>query len=395
MLTATTRASPRCCRPRGRRRAAGRRLARHGDPGPCDRRCRSRSTTSVSHALRRRARRKRALVIADMPFGSYQASAEAAYAAAAAAMQAGAQMVKLEGGAWLAPTVEFLVARGIPVCGHVGLSRNRCNGSAAIGCRARPRTAADALVADARRSKTQARRCSSSNACRSDVGAALTQGRRRSRDRHRRRAGLLGQVLVIYDMLGIIAGRKPRFVSNFMAGAATASKARSRLTCAPSRTGRFPGPSTASSAAARIAHDARPPQLHRRSAWRSSTPPPSSPKRSAISGASPSCPRWATCTPATSRCAASRAQHGDCRRHEHLRQPAAVRAERGLRPLPAHVRGRSRPGCEREGVDVLFAPTSTRCIRRRRSTACSRRRSRRSSKARRARDSSTACARSC
>ena len=64
---------------------------------------------------------KAALVVADMPFGSYQESPQQAYANAAHLMAAGAQMVKLEGGAWLAPTVEFLVTRGIPVCGHIGL----------------------------------------------------------------------------------------------------------------------------------------------------------------------------------------------------------------------------------------------------------------------------------
>src|SRR6266576_2538384 len=63
----------------------------------------------------------RALVIADLPFGSYQASPEAAYVSAVSAMQAGAQMVKLEGGEWLAETVSFPTTRGVPVCGHVGL----------------------------------------------------------------------------------------------------------------------------------------------------------------------------------------------------------------------------------------------------------------------------------
>src|SRR5271169_6023431 len=67
------------------------------------------------------ARARTALVIADLSFGSYQASPEQAYASAARLIAAGAQMVKLEGGAWVAPTVEFLVARGIPVCGHLGL----------------------------------------------------------------------------------------------------------------------------------------------------------------------------------------------------------------------------------------------------------------------------------
>ena len=65
---------------------------------------------------------QRALVIADMPFGSYQESPAQAYRNAAQLMAAGAQMVKVEGGAWLAPTIEFLVARSIPVCGHLGLT---------------------------------------------------------------------------------------------------------------------------------------------------------------------------------------------------------------------------------------------------------------------------------
>ena len=69
----------------------------------------------------------RPLLIADLPFGSYQASAEAAYNASAAALQAGAHMVKLEGGAWLAPTVEFLTTRAVPVCGHVGLQPQSVN----------------------------------------------------------------------------------------------------------------------------------------------------------------------------------------------------------------------------------------------------------------------------
>ena len=67
------------------------------------------------------AARTRALVLADLPFGTYQANAETAYDAAVAVLKAGAAMVKLEGGAWLAPTVAFLTERGIPVCGHVGL----------------------------------------------------------------------------------------------------------------------------------------------------------------------------------------------------------------------------------------------------------------------------------
>jgi len=70
------------------------------------------------------AARTRALVVADLPFGTYQGGIEAAYAASAAVLKAGASMVKLEGGAWLAPTVAFLTERGIPCAGTSGCSRN-------------------------------------------------------------------------------------------------------------------------------------------------------------------------------------------------------------------------------------------------------------------------------
>ena len=64
---------------------------------------------------------ERALVLADLPFASYQVSQEKAYSNAARLMAAGAQMVKLEGGKVMAETIRFLVERGIPVCAHVGL----------------------------------------------------------------------------------------------------------------------------------------------------------------------------------------------------------------------------------------------------------------------------------
>ncbi|MBI5275833.1 MAG: 3-methyl-2-oxobutanoate hydroxymethyltransferase [Burkholderiales bacterium] len=61
-------------------------------------------------------------VIGDLPFGSYQESKEQALRSAAVLMQAGAHMVKLEGGGWTTETVRFLTERGIPVCGHLGLT---------------------------------------------------------------------------------------------------------------------------------------------------------------------------------------------------------------------------------------------------------------------------------
>ena len=77
-------------------------------------------TESVARGLRRA--QGTAWLIGDLPFGSYQESKEQAIRSASVLMQAGAHMVKLEGGGWTAPTVEFLVQRGVPVCAHLGLT---------------------------------------------------------------------------------------------------------------------------------------------------------------------------------------------------------------------------------------------------------------------------------
>src|SRR5436190_15038998 len=78
---------------------------------------------STAYHVRCVARGNRgAWVIGDLPFGSYHRSPSQAMDSAAALMQAGAQMVKLEGGGWTADTVRFLVERGVPVCTHLGLT---------------------------------------------------------------------------------------------------------------------------------------------------------------------------------------------------------------------------------------------------------------------------------
>lgn len=106
-----------------------------------------------------------ALVIGDMPFMSY-ATPEQALRNAATLMQAGAQVVKLEGGEWLAETVRLLAERGIPVCAHLGLTPQSVNSFGGSWCRAatpRPRAASPRIRA---RSPRPGRRCWCSSACR-------------------------------------------------------------------------------------------------------------------------------------------------------------------------------------------------------------------------------------
>jgi 3-methyl-2-oxobutanoate hydroxymethyltransferase len=183
----------------------------------------------------------RALVIADLPFGSYQSSADAAYAAAVAAMRAGAQMVKLEGGAWLAPTVAFLTTRSIPVCGHVGLLPQSVHAMGGYRVQGKTPDAAAALMEDARALVAAGAAMLVVECVPSVVGEALT-----------RAAGVpvigigagpscSGQVLVIYDALGIQRGKAARFVRNFMPGRHGIEDALAAYVAAV-RDGTFPAP---------------------------------------------------------------------------------------------------------------------------------------------------------
>jgi 3-methyl-2-oxobutanoate hydroxymethyltransferase len=92
---------------------------------------------------------QRAWLIADMPFGSYQGMPTSAFDNAVRLMQAGAQMVKVEGGAWLVPTIEFLVARGVPVCAHLGLTPQSVHALGGYRIQGKTDAAADQLLRDA------------------------------------------------------------------------------------------------------------------------------------------------------------------------------------------------------------------------------------------------------
>src|SRR3954463_6955175 len=92
-----------------------------------------------------------ALVAVDMPFGTYEASPEKAFASASRIMkETGCAAVKLEGGEAMAPTIEFLTHRGIPVIGHVGLTPQAVNILGGYGARGREGREAEKIVADAR-----------------------------------------------------------------------------------------------------------------------------------------------------------------------------------------------------------------------------------------------------
>ncbi|MBV1774777.1 3-methyl-2-oxobutanoate hydroxymethyltransferase [Burkholderiaceae bacterium DAT-1] len=159
-----------------------------------------------------------ALVLADMSFGSYQGSREQAFTNAARLMAAGAEMVKLEGGAFMADTVRFLVERGIPVCGHIGFTPQSVHTLGGFKVQGKTDPAADALKQDA----LALQAAGASMIVMEMVPAALARELTATLTIPVIGIGAGvdcdGQVLVVYDMLGVYPGKKARFVRNFMQG---------------------------------------------------------------------------------------------------------------------------------------------------------------------------------
>jgi len=158
----------------------------------------------------------RPIVLGDMPFGTY-ATPEQAFRSASVLMQAGAHMVKLEGGVWLAPTVEFLVTRGIPVCGHIGLTPQSVNTLGGYRVQGRTDSGAQQLMQDAlllEKAGAQMLVLEMVPALLSgEITRALTTCATIGIG-----AGVdtAGQILVLHDMLGATQGKVPKFAHNFM-----------------------------------------------------------------------------------------------------------------------------------------------------------------------------------
>jgi 3-methyl-2-oxobutanoate hydroxymethyltransferase len=184
---------------------------------------------------------RNALLIADMSFGSYQASREQAYANAARLMAAGAQMVKLEGGAWLAPTVEFLVARGIPVCGHLGLQPQSVHRYGGYKAQGKTDASAQALREDTQVLVTAGVELLVFEMVPAQLAAEITSSIAVPTIGIGAGPGCSGQVLVLYDMLGIYPGKSARFVRNFMSGSESIEAAVASYVKAV-KNGSFPGP---------------------------------------------------------------------------------------------------------------------------------------------------------
>src|SRR4051812_40835424 len=181
-----------------------------------------------------------ALLVADMPFGTY-ATPESAFENAVSLMQAGAHMVKLEGGAWLADTVRFLTDRAIPVCAHLGLTPQSVHQLGGYKVQGKTTESADLLKADALRMQAAGASLLVLEAIPSTLGKEVTDLLAIPTIGIGAGPDCSGQVLVMHDLLGVFPGRKARFVKNFMDGQATIDGAVSAYVSAV-KDNSFPGP---------------------------------------------------------------------------------------------------------------------------------------------------------
>ncbi len=182
---------------------------------------------------------QRAFLISDMPFGSYQESPPQAFRSAAELMAAGAQMVKLEGGAEFAETVRFLTARGVPVCAHLGLTPQSVHAFGGYRVQGKGADAEQRLIEDAAELEGAGAGMIVLEAIPAKLGAQVTKRLRIPTIGIGAGPDCSGQVLVLHDMLDVFPGKKARFVRNFMRGASSIHDAVERYVRAV-RDGSFP-----------------------------------------------------------------------------------------------------------------------------------------------------------
>lgn len=157
-----------------------------------------------------------AWIIADMPFGSYHQSDKTALRNAARLVKAGAQMVKLEGGGWTVPLVHSLVARGIPVCAHLGFTPQAVHALGGYRVQGRDESAANELRKQAEDLVAAGATIIVLEMVPSTLANGLTKALSVPVIGIGAGVGCSGQVLVLHDMLGLTDGKPPRFVRNFL-----------------------------------------------------------------------------------------------------------------------------------------------------------------------------------
>lgn len=162
-----------------------------------------------------RAGAPQAFVIADMPFMSY-ASLEQTLQTVVPMMQAGANMVKMEGGEFLLPTIRALTERGVPVCGHIGLTPQSVHVFGGFKVQGRDAAAADHILAQAVALEQAGCQLLVVECIPTALAERITKALQIPVIGIGAGAVTDGQVLVMHDLLGISSGYIPKFSKNFL-----------------------------------------------------------------------------------------------------------------------------------------------------------------------------------
>lgn len=181
------------------------------------------------------------VIVGDLPFGSYQLSPQQAFENAARLMAAGATMVKLEGGGIMADTVNFLVSRGIPVMGHLGLTPQSVHTLGGYRVQGKTESAAERLLNDAKLLEQAGAASIVFECIPAPLGKQVTEALAIPTIGIGAGPHCDGQILILHDMLDIYPGHKAKFVKNFMAGASSIQEAVGNFVKAV-KDGSFPGP---------------------------------------------------------------------------------------------------------------------------------------------------------
>ncbi len=184
---------------------------------------------------------KNAFIIGDMPFGTFQVSPQDAFRNAAEIMAAGAQMVKIEGGRPMLETIGFLTERGIPVCGHLGLTPQSVHQLGGYKVQGKAEDDAQRLLDDARILEEAGAGMIVLEAIPASLASQVTAAAKVPTIGIGAGIDCHGQVLVLHDMLDVYPGKKARFVKNFMKAAAGSIHDAVALYVAEVRSGKFPG----------------------------------------------------------------------------------------------------------------------------------------------------------
>jgi 3-methyl-2-oxobutanoate hydroxymethyltransferase len=159
---------------------------------------------------------KRAFVVADMPFGSFQVSPQETLRNAAELMAAGAQMVKIEGGRPMLETIEFLTDRGIPVCGHLGLTPQSVHQLGGYRVQGKGESEGQRLLKEAKQLEQAGAGMIVLEAIPAALAREVTAAITIPTIGIGAGADCSGQVLVLHDMLDVYPGKKAKFVKNYM-----------------------------------------------------------------------------------------------------------------------------------------------------------------------------------